>query len=181
MANENNQQRKSYTFLNTYKVVSPKGGEQDGVTLIGYVSNVKPAQNESAPTHASVAIKNRAKRINMLLGTNFPENEETIFADLAVWRDAGKRLEKYMAVSPDRKSVKAVLVGRIRKNEFTRKDGTPGVSVVIDVNDWESVDYRSANGGNSGTQQAAPQTVGTSSGGFSEIDPAEMENEDCPF
>lgn len=187
MADNNN--RKNYTFLNTQTVKTKNGGEAIGCTVVGYVSRVTAATSANAPVRAAIAINNRNKRLNNLLGTSFSEDEETVFADVAVWGDAGPRLVKYMEASGG-KSVKAVLCGRISKNEFDTKTGEHVVGVRIDVNDWTSVDNRTSNGSsNNGAsqqtaqqapQQSAPQSVGQTSG-FSQIDESEMDDGDCPF
>ena len=52
----------------------------------------------------------------------------TTFFSITVWRDMADHVVKTL-----RKGDRAVLAGRLRQRSFTAKDGTPGISLEVDV------------------------------------------------
>lgn len=126
----------SYTFLNMVEANGKNDKKFINVTVGSVLLKFETHESNGKKfVTATMPINGRAKAINGRFGTNYAEND-TIWANVVFWEDRADRFLKMMDKlgKPDR--VRLVVVGAIGKNEFQKKDGSTGVTVRINVNDW---------------------------------------------
>ena len=70
------------------------------------------------------------KVVNFILLTT--KKDVTTQFDCALWGTRSETIEKYA-----RKGMKLVISGDGQMNTFTRKDGSPGASIKVKVNDFD--------------------------------------------
>lgn len=79
-----------------------------------------------------LALNNVSRRVASALEIELPD-EEALFIDVNFWDDRAERIAKFFG---EREKARVCLTGRLRANKFTRADGTEGVAVALDVQDW---------------------------------------------
>jgi single-stranded DNA-binding protein len=136
----NTNNRKRYTFLALNKCVSESGNPYIDITAELYLSGIqfKEVGGKSVCT-ARAAINNRQKILNNMLGTSYPESEESVWVDVTFWEARADRFKKFIG---NETKARLVVVGSVATRSFTRNDGSPGESVTISVNDWLSLATR---------------------------------------
>lgn len=127
--------------------------------------------------NASMCVNMRNGMINRALGTNFPTGskdapvEEATWVQLSIWNDLGRRFMKFLN---GRITAQVEVMGTIQKREYTSRDGTQGVSVNMNVQEFWNVLTRKD------LQDGAGAPAGDYLGGgdFAMPDPSDN---GCPF
>lgn len=159
-----NTDKKDYTFISAAQA-HDDNGDFVHATLIGFATRPEAKKSEKAPVTASLAINNRAKTINKLLGTSFDESgDKPIWVRLNFWSERDQ--ENFLKFMNGRSSAKVAVGGKLVAREYNGN-----TSLDLNVQTWTSIwtgstKTGSGNGGN--TAPAAPKTA-AQTGGFTEI------------
>ena len=126
-------ENKFYSFLNGNRCVTRDGKEYIGVTTTVIHNRIERKDvNGKKLVSARAAISNRTRTVANLLGVDLPD-EETLWVDVTFWEDRAERFDRFLG---DRDKVRVVLCGSLSSREYERQDGTKGIGVSINVNDW---------------------------------------------
>lgn len=126
-------ERKFFSFFNGNHCVTKDGKEYIGVTTCVVLSRIEEKDvNGKKLVSARAAISNRTRTVANLLNVELPD-EETLWVDVTLWEDRAERFAKFLA---GRDKVRVVICGSLYSKEYDRQDGTKGIGVSINVNDW---------------------------------------------
>lgn len=133
-------EKKYYTFFNANTCVGSNGNEFIGVTTLVNVSNFRDKMvGDTLLVTGRAPISNRSNILSTVLGRDItPDENGNVWVDITVWGERAERFKKYLN---GREKVRLFLTGVLSANDFTRKDGTPGVGVGIKVTDWANADF----------------------------------------
>lgn len=172
MANNQNQERKDYSFLNMKRCVGREGNNFIGVTVQGFVnkySNLRQTSTGRTVCDFSLPINNRTKYLASMLGGEIYEKDGTVWAKVTLWdspdekgQKLASRFDSYMQKHP---SCIVMITGAIKIDE--REDnGRTYRNVVITADDFSPVrDTKGGNSNNSGAS-AAPNAAPASAPDF---------------
>lgn len=122
----------NYSNMEIYSAVNTKTGEAYNlIALRGFATNPEMRTSVSGQLilNVSVAINNRNKRLNSVLGTTFPEDADNIcWVRVTFWGQLAERLQKFMN---GRKSVLLDIFGALRTNTYTGRDNLEHTSVEV--------------------------------------------------
>jgi|HigsolmetaAR206D_1030411.scaffolds.fasta_scaffold00003_158 single-strand DNA-binding protein len=171
------EQRKSYSFVDFRKV-----GEDQvpfGVVIANTTRDVdlRYTNKGKAVAKVGVALNNVSKHINYVLGTNFPENAETLFVELTAW----ERTAEMLANANIPKGSLVAVSGFLGIEEYEGKNGkqkrlTLTVSkfrVIYRKNDSGPVNNGASEGDGTGTEEVAGTGI--------ESPPIDIADDDLPF
>lgn len=132
-----NNNKKYYSFIALNKCVSDKGASYNAITAELLLTNIKFQEvNGKSLCTARASISNRTKMLNSFFGSNFPENEESVWVDVNFWEERADRIKKFVG---DKTRLHLVVAGSATLRKFDKKDGTPGEAITISVNDWYNI------------------------------------------
>lgn len=129
-----------YSFFSAFNAVGKENKKFIAVTVIGTLFNVKKINTSSdfRLMTGKMAINNRTKTINSLLGTDF--EGETVWATVKFWRNCFDRFEKYYdkrtAGTTDAVKMKVVVCGSLSLDTWEDNNGEVRKNLVINVMDW---------------------------------------------
>lgn len=132
-----NEQKRYTTFLSMVNA-NKKNGTFVSTTVGGLISRFSYRDvNGKKLIRALMPIQNRAKAINRMLGTNFPEDtEDAIWVDVAFWEARADRFEHMLEKLGNPDKIRVVLVGSLSARTYTKKDGGEGIALTLAVSDW---------------------------------------------
>jgi len=158
------QERKSYSFVDFRRT---EGGAPFGAVIANTTRDVDLRYTKSgkAVARVGVALNNVSKHINFVLGTNFPENAETLFVELTAW----ERTAEMLASANIPKGSLVAVTGLLGIEEYDGKNGKQK-RLTLTVSRFRVI-YRKGNG-SSGT---------TGKGTTTEHEPLDFDDDDLPF
>ena len=86
-----------------------------------------------------MAIHNRTKMLNAVLGTTFPESQETVWLKLSFWEE---RADRFLRGLSGCQKARLTLVGALSVKNFTKRDGTAGLEINLAADCWDFKDVR---------------------------------------
>lgn len=134
---------KSYTPFVSTTIVDNKGNQHPFFCIRASASRfeartVQVAGEDRAVVNFTLPVEQRTKRINKILGTNFPE-DKTLWIRAAAWGSAADRLTKVLQKSGDPKSLRLEVFGTVKTEKFNSKNGGEGINVILTVYDFWTV------------------------------------------
>jgi len=177
--------KKSYSFLEIVPAQG-KNGEYKHVTLVGWLTNIEARTTTTGKTvvSGSMPINNRTKTINSMLGTSFPESDDTIWANVSFWETTGERLKKFAG---DRTKLRLLITGSIAVDNYTDKNGNARQGVKIAVSNWDpsNIGGSKSDGNNNANTSSGNGNTSNNPGANTMDDPlfSELSDEDgeLPF
>ena len=158
-------ERKSYSFVDFRRT---EGGAPFGVVIANTTREVdlRYTQTGKAVANVGVALNNASKHINYVLGTNFPENAETLFVELTAW----ERTAEMLANANIPKGSLVAVSGFLGIEEYEGKNGKQK-RLTLTVSKFRVI-YRKGDGSDNG--KVGKVTT-------AEPEPLDIDDDDLPF